>query len=158
MSFGATVLLGLALSATVKGAPPAPAKSAAAPSSAVVCRKYRVRAEKSDLATDQEVTGWATAALERASLLDNESPCYVHVRITAGPIRSGGRQDGWMAHVGVSTRASVKDGKLVTREKGMLFVEPLREGLVAKARSFVEEFVAKLRPEPAGSVTGSDEG
>ncbi len=52
----------------------------------------------------------------------------------------------------------MKDGKLVTREKGMLFVEPLREGLVAKARSFVEEFVAKLRPEPAGSVTGSDEG
>ena len=50
-----------------------------------------------------------------------------------------------MAHVALSTRRFLRDGKLVTHEKGMLFVEAEREGLVAKARSFVEQFVAKLR-------------
>ncbi len=158
MTFGAAALLGLGLLAPAKGAPPASAKSAAPPTGAVVCTKYRVLAEKSDLAPDREVAGWATAALERASLFGGESPCYVYVRITAGPIRSGGRQDGWMAHVGVSIRRYLKTGQLVTREKGMLFVEPLRERLSAKARSFVEEYVAMLHAEPASSVTGRDEG
>jgi creatinine amidohydrolase/Fe(II)-dependent formamide hydrolase-like protein len=146
MSFGAVALLGLALSAP--SARPAPASPAA-------CTKYSVFAEKNDLAADQDVAGWATAALEKADVLDKASPCFVHVRITAGPIRKGGKEDGWMAHVSTSTRRLQKDGKLVTREKGTLFVEPLREGLVEKVRKFVGDYASSLgSTAPPGTDRG----
>ncbi len=144
MSFGAAVLLGLALSA-----PSAPASRAA-------CTKYSVVAEKNELAADQDVATWPTAALERAGVFDKASPCFVHVRITAGPIRAGGKQDGWVAHVSASTRRLLNDGKLVTREKGMLFVEPTRDGLVRKVRKFVEDFASSLG-SPATPL-GTDSG
>jgi hypothetical protein len=144
MSFGAAVLLGLALSAP------------SAPASPVVCTRYSVLAEKNDLAADQDVAAWATAALEKADLFDKASPCFVHVRITAGPIRAGGKQDGWVAHVSASTRRLLNDGKLVTRERGTLFVEPMREGLVRKVRKFVEDFASRLG-SPATPL-GTDEG
>ena len=144
MSFEAAVLLGLALSA-----PSAPASPAA-------CTKYSVLAEKNDLAADQDVAAWATAALEKADVFDKASPCFVHVRITAGPTRTGGKQDGWVAHVSASTRRLLNDGKLVTREKGTLFVEPKREGLVRKVRKFVEDFASRLG-SPATPL-GTDEG
>ena len=154
MSFGAAVLLGLALSAPPASAPPPP--RATQPSGApvarasrqpppLVCTSYRVLVEQNELAPEAEVAGWATAALGRAALLDPASPCFVHVRITAGPTRTGGREDGFVAHVAASTRRFFRDGKLVTREKGMLFIEPRREGVVARARTFVEEFVAGLK-------------
>ena len=132
MSFGAAVLLGLALSAP------------SAPPSTAACTKYSVIAEKNDLVADRDVAAWATAALEKADVFDEASPCFVHVRISAGPTRAGGRQDGWVAHVSVSTRRLLKDGKLVTREKGMLFVEPIRDGIVRKVRKFVEGFASSL--------------
>jgi hypothetical protein len=153
----AAALLVAALSAP--GATPpgtAPARTAsptgvARPGPAAACTKYRVLAEKSELATDQEVTAWAAAALERASLLDKGSPCWVYVRITAAPIRTGGKQDGWHAHVAVSTRRYLRDGKLIGNERGMLLVEAEREALAARARAFVEEYVAKLGSAPAGA-------
>lgn len=158
MSFGAAVLLGLALAAPPAPAPPAPpatraTQAAGAPGAArgaqpappVVCTRYRVLAEKNELASDEEVAGWATAALEHAALLDPASPCFVHVRITAGPTRTGGKEDGYVAHVAASTRRFFRDGKLVTREKGMLFIEPRREAVVPRVRTFVEEFVAGLK-------------
>jgi hypothetical protein len=132
MSFGVAVLLGLALSAP------------AAPASPVACTKYSVLAEKNDVASEQDVAAWATAALEKAEVFDKGSPCVVHVRITAGPTRAGGKQDGWVAHVSASTRRFLKDGKLVTREKGTLFVEPTRDGLLRKVRTFVEGFASSL--------------
>jgi hypothetical protein len=152
---GAAALLAVALSA-----PPAPRSGStttttitparsAAPAPAA-CTKYRVLAEKSELATDQEVAAWAAAALERASLLDKSSPCWVYVRITAAPIRTGGKQDGWHAHVAVSTRRYLRDGKLVGNERGMLLVEAKREALTARARTFVEEYVAKLGSAQGG--------
>ena len=144
MSFEAAVLLGLALSAP------------SAPASPVACTKYSVLAEKNDLAADQDVAAWATAALEKADVFDKASPCFVHVRITAGPTRTGGKQDGWVAHVSASTRRLLNDGKLVTREKGTLFVEPKREGLVRKVRKFVEDFASRLG-SPATPL-GTDEG
>jgi len=144
MSFGAAVLLGLALSAP------------SAPASPVVCTKYSVLAEKNDLVAEQDVAAWATGALERVDAFDKASPCFVHVRITAGPIRAGGRQDGWVAHVSGSTRRLLKDGKLVTREKGTLLVEATREGLVRKVRKFVEDFVS--RPASPAAPVGSDSG
>jgi hypothetical protein len=116
------------------------------------CTRYRVLAEKSDLATDQEVAGWTTAALKRAALLDEKSPCWVYVRISAAPIRSGGRQDGWHAHVAISTRRYLKEGKLVANERGMLLVEAERDALVARAKTFLEEYVAKLGATPGGSI------
>jgi lactam utilization protein B len=123
------------------------------------CTRYRVLAERTDLAADEEVASWAKGALQRAALLDEQSPCYVHVRVTAGPIRAGGRQDGWVAHVAVSTRRYLRDGKLVADEKGMLLVESTKEALAAKARSFVEDTVAALGkrreerpPTPAGEA------
>jgi creatinine amidohydrolase/Fe(II)-dependent formamide hydrolase-like protein len=142
MSFGSAVLLGLALSAPSASASP------------VACTKYSVVAEKNDLAADQDVAAWATAALEKVDVFDEASPCFVHVRITAGPIRAGGKQDGWVAHVSASTRRLLKDGKLVTREKGTLFVEPMRDGLVRKVRKFVESFASSLGG-PVASL-GSD--
>jgi hypothetical protein len=141
MSFGAAALLGLALSA-----PPAqPAPSApAAPAAPATCTKYSVIVEKNELAANQDVAAWATAALEKANLFDRASPCFVHVRITAGPIHTGGREDGWAAHVSTSTRRLLKDGKLVTREKGTLFIEPTRDGVAAKARKLVEDYAASV--------------
>ena len=136
--FFTAAALGLALAAAPTAAP------AAAPAAAT-CTRYRVMAEKNDLAAEEDVAAWATAALERGALLDKASPCFVHVRITASPIRAGGREDGWVAHVSVSTRRYFKDGKLVTNEKGILLVEPTREALAAKARTHVEEFVSRLR-------------
>jgi hypothetical protein len=151
MSLGTAVLLGFALS--TPSAPPAPAATGAqgprAPAAAVACTKYRAQVEKNALASEHDLASWANLALDRAALLDARSPCFVHVRITAGPIHTGGREDGWMAHVGVSTRRYLKDGKHVTHEKGMLLVEPTREGLVPRVRSFVEEFVSALRSAPA---------
>lgn len=156
MSLGAALLLGLALApgatpSVPPPSPPAPARAAGvAPArpAPVVCTRYRAQAEKNELVPEEEVATWASAALEKAGLLDPASPCFLHARITAGPIRTGGREDGWVAHVALSTRRYLKDGKLVTNEKGMLFVEPRREGVVAKARGFVEEFVAKVKAAP----------
>jgi hypothetical protein len=129
----------------------APASGArAAPPAA--CTKYRVLAEKSELGTDQEIAAWATAALERASLHDKGSPCWIYVRITAAPIRTGGKQDGWHAHVAASTRRYLKDGKLVSNERGMLLVEAQREALAARARTFLEEYVARLGAAPGGAI------
>jgi hypothetical protein len=149
MTLGAAVLLGLALSAPSiapgRAPPPAPP-----------CTKYRVQTEPNELAPEKDVAAWASAALEKATLLDKGSACFVHVRITAGPIRSGGRQDGWVAHVALSTRRYLRDGKLVTHEKGMLLVESERDALVAKARSFVEDWIAKLAGEPPDRPTPSD--
>lgn len=148
----ATVLLGLALSAQPAASAPvrsparpvgAPAARAAAPPP-VACAGYRVLAEKNDLTSDAQVATWATAALEQAALLDPASPCFVHVRITAGPIRTGGKEDGFVAHVSTSTRRFFRDGKLVTREKGMLFVEPRREDLLPRVKGLVDDFVAGL--------------
>jgi hypothetical protein len=160
----ATVLLGLALSAPVR----APAKAVGAPAAQpaqppAACTRYRVLAEKNELVPDAEVAAWATAALEKASLLDAASPCFVHLRITAGPIRSGGKEDGFVAHVSASTRRFFRDGKLVTREKGMLFVEAHREEVVPRVRSFVDDFVAGLVTTlapgaPGGRRGGSDAG
>ena len=144
MIFEAAVLLGLALSAP------------SSPASPAVCTKYSVLAEKNDLVADQEVAAWATGALESVDAFDKASPCFVHVRITAGTTRAGGRQDGWVAHVSASTRRLLKDGKLVTREKGTLFVEATREGLVRKVRKFVEDFASSLG-SPATPL-GSDKG
>jgi hypothetical protein len=149
MTLGAATLIGLALAA------PAAAPGRGAPT-APPCTKYRVQTEKNDLAADGEVTAWATAALEKAALLDKGSACFVHVRITAGPIRTGGRQDGWVAHVALSTRRYFKDGKLVTREKGMLLVEAERDALVARTRGFLEDWIAKLAGEPPDRPTPSD--
>ncbi len=146
MSFGAAVLLGLVLSA-----PPAPS----APASPGVCTKYRVLAEKNDLASDKDVAAWTTAALEKAGLFDKASPCFVHVRVTTGPVRAGGKQFGWVAHVSTSARRLRKDGNLVTREKGMLFMEPERDEVVRKVRKFVEDFASRLG-SPA-TPPGSDE-
>ena len=130
----ALLLLGLALAAPSTPAPaPAKAQPAAAPTLAA-CSRYRVLAEPSELASDAEVAGWASVALEKAALLDKDSACWVQVRITAGPIRSGGRQDGWAAHVSTSTRRYLRDGKLVTNERGMLLVEATKGDLAAKAR------------------------
>jgi hypothetical protein len=134
MSFAAVALLGLALSA------PPPARPAPEPPA---CPKYRVIAEENELAGADDVAAWAKGPLERAALLDERSPCYLHVRVTAGKTSAGGKVDGWVAHVAVSVRRYVKAGKLISNEKGMLFIEPKRDGVVAKARSFVEEFVAK---------------
>jgi hypothetical protein len=150
----AAVLLGLVVSAPVR----APAKATGAPAAQpppVVCTRYRVQAEKNELVPDAEVARWTTAALERAALLDPASPCFVHVRITAGPIRTGGKEDGFVAHVSSSTRRFFRDGKLVTREKGMLFVEPHREEVVARVRSFVDEFVAGLVTTAAPGAAGA---
>ncbi len=151
MILGAAVaLLGVALSAPTKGPPPP---------TAAACTRFRVLAEKNDLAAEGEVAAWVTGALERAALLDEQSPCFVQVRITAIPIRSGGRQDGWVAHVSASTRRFLRDGKLVANEKGMLLVEPARESLVARARTFLEAYVAALkqrRDDPA--AVGKDAG
>jgi hypothetical protein len=147
MGFGAAALLGLALSA-----PPAVPAPRAPPA---VCTKYSVIAEKNDLATTPDVVAWATAALEKANVLDKASPCFVHVRITAGPIHTGGREDGWAGHVSASTRRLLKDGKLVTREKGTLFVEPTRDGVADKVRKFVEDYASSVAvPEtPPPSAT-----
>jgi hypothetical protein len=145
MSLGSIALLGLVLSAPAPARPPAPAP--------VVCTKYRVMAEENELVDEDDVAAWATGALEKAALLDAKSPCFLHVRITAGPISSGGRKDGWIAHVALSTRRFLKDGKLVTNEKGMLLVDPEKDGVVARARGFVEEFVARL-PAVAGAREG----
>jgi len=135
MALGAAALLGLALSAPVK----APAQPPPVP-----CTRYRVQAEKNDLAPEAEVAAWTAAALDHVALLDPASPCFVHVRITAGPIRTGGKEDGFVAHVSASTRRFLRDGKLVTREKGMLLVEARRDVLVPRVRSFVEDFVTGL--------------
>jgi len=141
----AVLLLGLALAAPSSPAPtPAKGQPPGAPTLAA-CARYRVLAEKSELASDAEVAGWVTAALEKGALLDKGSPCWVHVRVTAGPIRSGGRQDGWAAHVSASTRRYLRDGKLVSNEKGMLLVEATKEELAARARKFVEEYAAGLK-------------
>jgi hypothetical protein len=140
MSFAALALLGLALSAPPSGARPAAPRSAA---TATPCTRYRVIAEKNELAGEDDVAGWARGALERTSLLDERSLCYLHVRITAGATSAGGKVDGWVAHVAVSTRRYVKEGKLITNEKGTLLIEAKRDEVAAKARTFVEEFVAK---------------
>lgn len=158
MSLGAVVLLGVVLSAPVVKAPvKAPAPAQPAP---VVCTKYRVLAEKNELVPDDEVARWVTAALEKGALLDATSPCFVHVRITAGPLRTGGKEDGFVAHVSTSIRRFFRDGKLVTREKGMLLVEPRREALPPRVRTFLEEFVAGLASPPAVEPErkGSDRG
>jgi hypothetical protein len=153
MILGAAVLLAAALATPT----PVPAKASPPP---VACTKYRVLAERNDLVGEEEVAGWVRTALERADLLDAASPCFVHLRITAGPIRTGGKEDGFVAHVSASTRRFLRDGKLVTREKGMLLVEPRRETLVPRVRTFVEEFVAGLRSAPTGEGEGkgSDRG
>lgn len=165
MILGAAVVLGLALSAPVRapatpvGSPAAAAAKAAQPPAA--CTGYRVLAEKNDLAADADVAAWATAALEKAALHDPASPCFVHVRITAGPIRTGGKEDGFVAHVSTSTRRFFRDGKLVTRERGMLFVEPRREDVVPRVKGFVDDFVAGLvttAPPSGAARTGSDAG
>jgi hypothetical protein len=157
---GIAFLLALALS-TPPAAGPAPAPAKPAPGAArtqplAPCTRYRVQVEKNVLADERQLASWATTSLDQARLLDPASPCYLHVRITAAPIRSGGREDGWMAHVGISTRRYLKDGKLVTHEKGMLFVEPTREALVPRARGFIEEFIATLGTAPA--TLGGDSG
>jgi hypothetical protein len=178
MSLGTAVLVGLALSAAPKPAasPPAtvpeqaqethsttrtrvvPAGQRAPQPPPVVCTKYRVLAEKSDLAPEAEVASWVTSGLEKAALLDPASLCFVHVRITAGALRTGGKEDGFVAHVAASTRRFFKDGKLVTREKGLLLVEPHRENLVPRVRTFLEEYVASLAATPSGERAGSDGG
>jgi hypothetical protein len=141
----AAVLLALALAAPSPPTPGTPKAQPAAAPTLAACSRYRVLAEPSDLASDAVVAGWATAALEKAALHDKDSPCWVQVRVTAGPIRSGGRQDGWAAHVSASTRRYLRDGKLVSNEKGMLLVEATKEDLAAKARKFVEDYAAGLR-------------
>jgi hypothetical protein len=158
---GTAFLLALALSAppAVGQGPAAPAKptpAATRPPPPVVCTRYRAQVEKNALADERQLASWATTSLDQARLLDPASPCFLHVRITAAPIRTGGREDGWMAHVAISIRRYLKDGKLVTHEKGMLFVEPTREALVPRARGFVEEFVAALGTAPA--TLGGDSG
>ncbi len=152
----------LAVALTAPAAPPkngstttttiVPAHPAPPPAAAPPCSKYRVLAEKSELATDQEVSGWATAALQRAALFDKGSPCWIYVRITAAPIRTGGKQDGWHAHVAVSTRRYLKDGKLVSNERGILLVEAERDALAARARALLEEYVGKLGGTPSGAI------
>lgn len=150
MVLGAAALLGVTLS-TAAGAPAAkvvaPAQHAPAP-----CTRYGVLAEANELVPAAEVAAWASAALQRAALLDPGSPCFVHVRITAGPIRTGGKTDGFVAHVSTSTRRFLRDGKLVTREKGMLLVEPRREDVVPRAHEFVDAFVAALATTAASGV------
>jgi hypothetical protein len=162
MVLGAAALLGLALSAPVRApARAVGAPAAQAPQPPAACTKYRVLAEKNDLAPDTEVAAWASGALEKAALLDLASPCFVHLRITAGPIRTGGKEDGFVAHVSASTRRFFRDGKLVTREKGMLFIDPRREDVVPRVRSFVDDFVAGLvtTAAPRGQgPRGSDAG
>lgn len=154
MNVGAATLVGLALSAgTAHPAPPA--------AGALVCTKYRVIADKNALVPEENVAAWATAALEKAALFDKASPCYVHVRITAAPLRKGGQEDGWVAHVSLSTRRYVKDGKIVTNEKGMLLIDARREDLVARVQSFVEEYVSKpgkALQDQQTSDFGSDRG
>ena len=87
----ALLLLGLALAAPSTPAPaPAKAQPPAAPTLAA-CARYRVLAEQSELASDDEVAGWASVALEKAALLDKDSACWVQVRITARPSGSGRR-------------------------------------------------------------------
>jgi hypothetical protein len=139
----AAALLGLALTAPVRAPatapPPAP------------CTRFRVQAEKNDLAPDAEVAAWTSAALDHRALLDPASPCFVHVRITAGPIRTGGKEDGFVAHVAASTRRLQRDGKLVTREKGMLFVEARRDAVIPRVRAFVDDFVAGLATTAAAA-------
>ena len=142
---GLAALLGVALAAAGATPAPAPGKAPAKAAAQAPCTRYRAQAEKNDRVPEDQAAAWATAALERAGLLDPASACFVHVRITAGPIRTGGRQDGWVAHVAVSTRRYLRDGKLVTHEKGLLLVEAEQGALVARARSFVEEWVAALR-------------
>jgi len=155
MSPGAFALLAVALSAPPAAAP-APGTPGARQPPPLVCTKYRAQVEKNALGDERAFASWVTTSLDQARLLDPASPCFVHVRITAAPIRAGGREDGWMAHVGVSTRRYLKDGKLVTHEKGMLLVEPTREALVPRVRAFVEEFVSKLGTAPAS--LGGDAG
>lgn len=141
-------LLGLALAAP--GTPavrPPPARE--------TCTRYQVMAERNALAPEAEVAAWGAAGLTRAGLLDPASPCFLHVRITAGPIHTGGREDGFAAHVAVSTRRLQKDGKLVTREKGFLFVEATREAVLGKARAFVEDFAGRLGAPPAAGPGGA---
>lgn len=149
-------LLGLALSAPVK----VPAKAVAPPP--VPCTRYRVLAEKNALLPDAEVAAWATSALGKAALLDPASPCFVHVRITAGPLRTAGKEDGFVAHVSASTRRLLRDGKLVTHEKGMLLVEAHREDLLPRVHAFLDEFVAGLvttaTPASGDARTVSDGG
>jgi hypothetical protein len=160
-----SVLVALAISAP-PGPPAAPpatpaAAPAAAPSTPArapspgACLRYRVQAERNELAPDAEVAAWATAALERIRLHDPRSPCYLLVRITAGPTRTRGQEDGWVAHVALSARRLQKDGKLVSRERGKLFVEAERDAVVARVRGLVEEWVGTLAspaPEaPAGA-------
>lgn len=142
MVLGAAVLLGLSLSAPTR----APAVKLAAPAQppAAACERYRVLAEQNALAPEAEVAAWATAALQRAALLDPASPCFVHVRITAGPISTRGREDGFVAHVSASTRRFLRDGKLVTRERGLLVVQARRDEVVPRVHDFVDEFVAGL--------------
>jgi hypothetical protein len=160
MAIGPALFLGFVLAAPPTAAPaPAKGQRAAAPTLAA-CARYRVLAEQSELASEAEVAGWATAALEKGALLDKDSPCWVQVRVTAGPIRSGGRQDGWAAHVSASTRRYLRDGKLVSNEKGMLLVEATKEELAARARKFVEEYAAglKLHREEPKRGPGGDAG
>lgn len=141
MTLAAALVLGLSLSAPARapavklGPPPAPPPS---------CVRYRAQAERNELLPEGEVAAWATAALERAALLDPASPCFVHVRITAGPISTMGRQDGFVAHVSASTRRFFRDGKLVTREKGLLVVQAHREDVIPRIHEFVDEFVAGI--------------
>jgi hypothetical protein len=153
MTLGAAALVAVVLSAGAAHAePPAaprPGPAAGArpeqPARIVPCTKYRGQAEKNELAKEEEVAGWANAALERSGLRDDGSVCFLHVRITAGPTSTGGKEDGWIAHVAVSTRRYLKEGKLVTNEKGMLLVDPRRDGVAARAQKFVEDCVAKLK-------------
>lgn len=156
----AAALLGVALCAG--GTAPAPARTpakatarSAAPPATLPCTRYRVLAEQNELAPDAEVAAWATAALERAGLLDPASPCLVHVRITAGALRTGGKEDGYVAHVATSTRRFLREGKLVTHEKGMLFVDAKRDEVVRRVHAFVDAFVAGLAAAPASPAPGA---
>jgi hypothetical protein len=156
--------LGPVLVALALAAPPSPASAPAGapvsaptaprPPSPGACLRYRVQVERNELVPEAEAAGWATAVLERLRLHDPRSPCYVLVRITAGPTRTRGQEDGWVAHVALSTRRLQKDGKLVGRERGKLFIEAERDAVVARVRGLVEEWVATLAspgPEaPAG--------
>jgi hypothetical protein len=150
MVLGAAALLGLALSTPVR----APAAKVAGPAQPGVapCTRYGALAEENDLVLAGDVAAWATAALERAALLDPASPCFVHVRITAGPLRTGGKVDGFVAHVSASTRRYLRDGKLVTREKGLLVVEPRAADVAPRVHAFVDAFVASLATTSAAGA------
>lgn len=150
MVLGAAALLGLALSTPVR----APAAKVAGPAQQVPapCTRYGVLAEENEVAPAGEVAAWASAALQRAALLDPASPCFVHVRITAGPLRTGGKVDGFVAHVSASTRRYLRDGKLVTREKGLLVVEPRPGDVAPRVHEFVDAFVASLATTSAAGA------